>query len=145
MSCKSNVRFLILWALLPPLFIFRIQSANFHQVVPEYSARMDLPNEMVFPVNAHHRNICRYPSNGNQTYVLVEAAIKEIVSEKSPSLKSGETYLQQRYVSNSSVLLNLRQLLSIQSTPLHSCPRFSIHRQYAHRFLVLTWAEVLHL
>lgn len=51
---------------------------------------MDLPNEMVFPVNAHHRNICRYHSNSNQTYVLVEAAIKEIVSEKSPSMKSGD-------------------------------------------------------
>ncbi|KAH6689450.1 hypothetical protein F5X68DRAFT_253779 [Plectosphaerella plurivora] len=49
-------------------------------VVPEHSARMNLPNEIVFPVNANHRSICRYPSVRNQTYVLVEGAIKEVVA-----------------------------------------------------------------
>jgi hypothetical protein len=55
------------------------------QVVPEASAELGLPNEVVFPVNAHHRNICRYPSEGNQTYVLVEAAIKELMIRKNAS------------------------------------------------------------
>ncbi len=41
---------------------------------------MDLPNEMVFPVNAHHRNICRYPTKENETYLLVESSILEIAS-----------------------------------------------------------------
>jgi hypothetical protein len=49
-------------------------------VVPEHSARMNLPNEIVFPVNANHRSICRYPSVRNQTYILVEGAIKEVVA-----------------------------------------------------------------
>jgi hypothetical protein len=44
------------------------------------------PNEVVYPVNAHHRNICRYPSEKNQTYILVEDAIIEIISKKVPSL-----------------------------------------------------------
>ncbi|KAH6879994.1 hypothetical protein B0T10DRAFT_412368 [Thelonectria olida] len=56
-------------------------------VVPTESSRLGLPNEMVFPVNAHHRSICRYPSAKDQTYVLVEAALKAIVSggDVSPS------------------------------------------------------------
>ncbi|KAI0454754.1 hypothetical protein F5B21DRAFT_514460 [Xylaria acuta] len=52
-------------------------------VVPMESARLGLPNEMVFPVNAHHRNICRYPSAKDQTYALVETSIKSIVSGES--------------------------------------------------------------
>lgn len=55
---------------------------------------MNLPNEMVFPVNANHRSICRYPSNRDQTYRLVEAAIREIIS--GPALQPGKclpTYL----------------------------------------------------
>jgi len=63
------------------------------QVVPEHSARLDLPNEIVYPVNAHHRNICRYSSKSDASYILVEAAIKEMVLESLALLNSGE-YLQ---------------------------------------------------
>ncbi|KAJ2972222.1 hypothetical protein NUW58_g9231 [Xylaria curta] len=55
----------------PPLMVL---------VVPTESARLGLPNEMVFPVNAHHRNICRYPSAEDQTYALVATSIKSILS-----------------------------------------------------------------
>ncbi|KAI1801665.1 hypothetical protein F4811DRAFT_451374 [Daldinia bambusicola] len=48
-------------------------------VVPNKSARLNLPNEMVFPVNTHHRNICRYSSKNDQTYVLVEGSLKSLV------------------------------------------------------------------
>ncbi|KAF7554773.1 hypothetical protein G7Z17_g2655 [Cylindrodendrum hubeiense] len=46
-------------------------------IVPEYSAVLGLANEMVFPLNAHHRSICKYGSK-NQSYILVEAAIREL-------------------------------------------------------------------
>jgi hypothetical protein len=49
------------------------------QVVSEYSAVMGLPNELVIPVNANHRNICRYSTKQSQTYILVEAAIQELM------------------------------------------------------------------
>ncbi|GAP91530.1 putative tol protein [Rosellinia necatrix] len=49
-------------------------------VVPPESAQLGLPNEMVFPVNTHHRNICRYASSADQTYVLVQGCIKAIMS-----------------------------------------------------------------
>ena len=58
------------------------------------SARLDLLNEMVFPVNTHHRNICRYPSAEDQTYALVEASIKSIISSEiktSPASKTSPT------------------------------------------------------
>lgn len=50
---------------------------------------MNLRNEIVFPVNATHRSICRYPSVRNQTYVLVEGAIREVVA----SLDEGLWYM----------------------------------------------------
>ncbi|KAJ3537607.1 hypothetical protein NM208_g4450 [Fusarium decemcellulare] len=49
-------------------------------VVPKESSQLGLPTEMVFPVNTHHRNICRYPSAQDQTYLLVEASLQSIVS-----------------------------------------------------------------
>ncbi|SPO07348.1 uncharacterized protein DNG_10042 [Cephalotrichum gorgonifer] len=55
-------------------------------VVPEYSARLNLPNEIVFPVKAHHRNICRYPNSRDQTYALVEQAIREVISYEPPTV-----------------------------------------------------------
>lgn len=47
------------------------------EVVPEYSSVLELPNELVIPLNARHRGICRYASNTSD-YCLVEAAIKEL-------------------------------------------------------------------
>ncbi|KAL1970496.1 hypothetical protein VTN77DRAFT_4140 [Rasamsonia byssochlamydoides] len=35
---------------------------------------------LILQVYAHHRNMCRYPSANDQNFVLVEAAIKEIIS-----------------------------------------------------------------
>ncbi|KAF5010114.1 hypothetical protein FDECE_3700 [Fusarium decemcellulare] len=49
-------------------------------VVPKESSQLGLPTEMVFPVNTHHRNICRYPSAQDQTYLLVEASLQSIMS-----------------------------------------------------------------
>lgn len=56
-------------------------------VVPEISAVLGLPNEMIIPLNAHHRGMCRFPSSESQNYILVEAAIKEIILGK-PTMKS---------------------------------------------------------
>ncbi|KLU90641.1 hypothetical protein MAPG_10493 [Magnaporthiopsis poae ATCC 64411] len=47
-------------------------------VVPERSAILGLHNERVIPLNAHHRNICRFRGARDQNYILVEAAIKEL-------------------------------------------------------------------
>ncbi|GAW10773.1 hypothetical protein ANO14919_001080 [Xylariales sp. No.14919] len=49
-------------------------------IVPRESATLGLPNERIFLVNTHHRNICRYPSAQDQTYTLVAASIKSILS-----------------------------------------------------------------
>ncbi|EHK21338.1 uncharacterized protein TRIVIDRAFT_70307 [Trichoderma virens Gv29-8] len=60
-------------------------------VVPTESSQLGLPNEMVFPVNEHHRSICRYPSATDQTYMLVKASIKSILLNTSGSLPSEDT------------------------------------------------------
>lgn len=49
-------------------------------VVPEHSAILGLPNERVYPMHAHHRNMCRFESKESQNFLLVEGAIKELVS-----------------------------------------------------------------
>ncbi|KAF2188394.1 hypothetical protein K469DRAFT_661153 [Zopfia rhizophila CBS 207.26] len=50
-------------------------------VVPEYSAILGLPNEMIIPLNASHRSMCRYRAK-SQDYNLVEAAVKELVASE---------------------------------------------------------------
>ncbi|OTB13627.1 hypothetical protein K445DRAFT_24472 [Daldinia sp. EC12] len=57
-------------------------------VVPVESARLNLPNERVFPVNNHHRNICRYASKNDQTYALVEGSLQDIVLRRSDASTS---------------------------------------------------------
>lgn len=42
-----------------------------HQVVDEPSARLNLPNEKVFPVEADHRTICKMSSREDQIYQIV--------------------------------------------------------------------------
>jgi hypothetical protein len=49
---------------------------------------MGLPNEIILPINAYHRGICRFSGKEDQKYVLVEAAIKEIASGTSPQFSS---------------------------------------------------------
>jgi len=36
---------------------------------------LGLPNEMVFPFNAHHRGMCRFSRKDSQNYLLLEAVI----------------------------------------------------------------------
>jgi hypothetical protein len=48
--------------------------------VPEYSAVLDIPNEMIIPLNANHRTLCQYSSK-DQNYLLVAAAIQELASQ----------------------------------------------------------------
>ena len=48
------------------------------QVVPESSAVIGLPNEMIVPLNADHRGMCRFPSSYDQNYTMVEFNIREI-------------------------------------------------------------------
>lgn len=50
-------------------------------VVPEYSAILGLPNEMIIPLNASHRSMCRYRAK-SQDYNLVEAAVKELAASE---------------------------------------------------------------
>lgn len=50
------------------------------KVVPGESTRLGLVNEMIFPVNAHYRNICRYSSTEDPKYILVTSAIEHIVT-----------------------------------------------------------------
>ncbi|GAW26796.1 putative integral membrane protein [Rosellinia necatrix] len=57
-------------------------------IVPRESATLGLRNERIFLVNTHHRNICRYPSAQDQTYTLVAASIKSILSNEGTALLS---------------------------------------------------------
>ena len=50
-----------------------------HQVVDEPSARLNLPNEKVFPVDADHRTICKIPSREDQVYQIVGIWIAKLV------------------------------------------------------------------
>ncbi|KAK0509728.1 hypothetical protein JMJ35_008122 [Cladonia borealis] len=54
-------------------------------VVPGSSAILNLHNELTFPLYATHRDLCRYDSERNQNYLLVESAIKEIGLPKAAS------------------------------------------------------------
>lgn len=47
-------------------------------MVPENSAVIGLPNEMIVPLNAHHRGMCRFPSSYDQNYMMVESNVREI-------------------------------------------------------------------
>ena len=58
------------------------------QVVPEYSAVLGLPNEMIIPLNAHHRSICRFASTSDQNFILVKSAIADIISGKPATHRS---------------------------------------------------------
>jgi hypothetical protein len=58
------------------------------QVVPEYSAVLGLPNEMIIPLNAHHRSICRFASTCDQNFILVKSAIADIISGKPATHRS---------------------------------------------------------
>ncbi|KAK0738886.1 hypothetical protein B0T18DRAFT_492746 [Schizothecium vesticola] len=49
-------------------------------VVPEASATLGLPNEVIVPLNASHRSMCRFPSNTSQDYLLVQWAVMNILS-----------------------------------------------------------------
>lgn len=52
------------------------------QVVPESSAILGLPNELVVPINAHHRGMCRFSSSKDQNLILVQGLIKELSRDK---------------------------------------------------------------
>lgn len=41
------------------------------QVVDEDSARIGLPNEQLFPVDANHRTLCKIPSVESPIYKIV--------------------------------------------------------------------------
>lgn len=66
--------------------------ANTPQVVPQHSAVLNLPNEIILPMNASHTTICRFRSKHDQGYVLVEHAIRELVS--APAGKHGTSVFQ---------------------------------------------------
>ena len=59
---------------------FGLRSVYLIKVVPDSSAILGLPNELVLSLNAGHRSMCRYDSKENQSYILVESAIKELVT-----------------------------------------------------------------
>ena len=52
---------------------------NIYQVVDEQSARLNLPNEKVFPVDADHRTICKMPSREDQVYKIVGVWVAKLV------------------------------------------------------------------
>lgn len=43
---------------------------------------LGLPNEKIFPLGVNHRNLCRFPSQANQNYLLVEDALIEVIYGK---------------------------------------------------------------
>ncbi|KAJ9617244.1 hypothetical protein H2200_000965 [Cladophialophora chaetospira] len=50
-------------------------------VVAPDSATMGLANEIVYPVNKNHRNICKFADANDETYSLIEESIKEFLVE----------------------------------------------------------------
>ena len=64
-------------------------SLTIHQIVQEYSAVMELPNEFVIPVNAHHTSMCRFSYEKSQSYRLVEGAVQELVTNALEQTASG--------------------------------------------------------
>lgn len=74
---------------------------------------LNLPNEMVIPMNAHHRSICRFRSQRDQGYGLVEAAIREIVFDEEYALSRCQQQAR-------SYPLNAHSLLSIHIYPRQS-------------------------
>ena len=62
------------------LYLCKTSLVNARKVVPESSAVLGLPNEMVVPLNAHHRGMCRFSSSKSQNLILVQGLIKELIS-----------------------------------------------------------------
>jgi hypothetical protein len=54
-----------------------------NQVVDQLSARIGLPNEKMFSVDADHRTICKMPNHEGQAYEAVGAWIAELVKQAS--------------------------------------------------------------
>ncbi|KAH0559284.1 hypothetical protein GP486_004200 [Trichoglossum hirsutum] len=52
----------------------------YRQQVDQGSARLNLPSEKVFPVQANHRDMCKFSSLGCQKYEPISAAIEELVA-----------------------------------------------------------------
>lgn len=51
----------------------------FVQIVTEESARLNIPNEKTFAVDANHSSICKFASVHGQTYQFISRAIAELV------------------------------------------------------------------
>ncbi|TLD25152.1 hypothetical protein PspLS_05891 [Pyricularia sp. CBS 133598] len=49
-------------------------------VVPPSSAIIGLPNEIVLPLNANHRSMCRFGSSDSENYRIVEETLMEILA-----------------------------------------------------------------
>lgn len=66
--------------------------ADLVQVVDEQSARLNFPNEKLFPVDANHRTICKIPSAKRQEFEAVgawiEDLVRSVVTNTSPNLRT---------------------------------------------------------
>lgn len=50
-----------------------------YQVVDAQSARLNLPNEKLFPVDADHKTICKISSREDQVYKVVGVWIAKLI------------------------------------------------------------------
>ncbi|KAK0627947.1 hypothetical protein B0T14DRAFT_146526 [Immersiella caudata] len=67
--------------MMAPGFVSAATSLADHgRVVSEASAILGLPNEVILPLNATHRSMCRFASNTSQDYLLVQWAILDILA-----------------------------------------------------------------
>ncbi|KAK4139151.1 uncharacterized protein C8A04DRAFT_33378 [Dichotomopilus funicola] len=102
-------------------------------VVPEYSAVLNVHNEMIIPMNAHHRSICRFRSQQDQGYLLIEAAIREIVYQANedthPSVLLGSTIKDPIDVQPTAATV----IASLNSVSTNSSKRAIIDRSFASR------------
>ncbi|KAK5659859.1 hypothetical protein OQA88_13322 [Cercophora sp. LCS_1] len=68
-------------------------------VVPEASSILCLPNEVILPLNAGHRSMCRFARHTSQDYLLVRWALTDILSGGStqpPPTVTGDRFLVNR-------------------------------------------------
>ncbi|KAL6408503.1 uncharacterized protein AUP68_08360 [Ilyonectria robusta] len=59
---------------------------NTLKIVPKNCAMLGLPNEVVIPLNASHRTMCRFASAMDQEFSLMTRAIEDIISSEETSI-----------------------------------------------------------
>ena len=62
-----------------------------HQIVDKYSALLELENEDSQPVNANHRDMCKFDTQNDETYKKLVKRVNRMLKGKDKSLPAPDS------------------------------------------------------